>query len=282
MKNAVKLYTFLVLIFIFLYSLSGSFSGSFGVVGEFLSFGLPVFVGYAVSRKYKREREEIKGVAERESTLFGLSGRSTLGFLPLVFPLIALVFGIAWLTSLALGALGLSGSTVEDAPLFEMLLLHALVPSILEEMLFRYLPMKLLAPYSKRWCVILSTLYFGLIHMSIFQLPYALLAGFVFIVLDIACDSVLPSVILHFLNNTVSILWIKYGTGDDFVLVFLVLLIALALLSLIPIIIKRKSYTAALIVALDNGEGNSELYSPAIFIGFTLIMSIMNTLSLGG
>lgn len=282
MKNAVKVFTFLVLIFILLYSFSASMSGVFGIAFEIFAFGAPVAVGYAFSRRYKREREEVAGVAEPESTLFGLSGRAALGLMPLIIPLISIVFLVAYLTSLVLGALGLSGSTVEDAPLHEMILLHALVPSLLEEMLFRYLPMKLLAPYSRRWCVILSSLYFALIHMSIFQLPYALLAGAVFIAVDLACDSVWPSVILHFLNNTVSVLWIKYGADPGFAAVLIGTLIVGSIISLIPVFIKRKDYVGSFQFSLDSGTGNTELTSPMIFIAFTLIMSILNTVSVGG
>ncbi len=276
MKNAVKLLTFLVLSFLLIYSASAALSSPFDIIVELLAFALPVAVGYSASRKYKREREEVAGVAEREPTLVGLDGGSAVRLLPLIAPTVAVVFLVSFLTSLLLGALGLSGSTVEDAPLWQMLLLHALMPAVLEEALFRYLPMKLIAPYSKRWCVILSSAYFALIHMNLYQLPYAFLAGFIFILLDIAAESVWPSVILHLINNAVSVLWIKYSSGSEFVLWFLIIMITLALAGAAVVIFRRKQYLSMAKTALSEGEPLTDLYAPMLFVTFTLLMTVFN------
>ena len=109
-----------------------------------------------------------------------------------------------------------------------MLIIHALLPSFLEEMLFRYLPMKLIAPYSRRLCILLSSAYFALIHFNLFQIPYALLAGLVFITVDLWADSVLPSFILHLLNNVISVLWIKYSASWEFATWYTVILVSLS------------------------------------------------------
>ena len=276
MKNAVKLFTFLVLAFLLIYSTSASMPVPFSIIVELLAFALPVGVGYAASRRYKQEREEVAGVAERESTLLGLSGDSARDILPTIAPTLSVIFLVSFLTSLLLGALGLSGRTVEDAPLFEMILIHALMPALLEEALFRYLPMKLIAPYSKRWCVLLSSSYFALIHMNLFQLPYAFLAGLIFIVIDIAADSVLPSLILHFVNNVISVLWIKYSADGVFVLWYLVIMISLSLVGLAFIFLRRKKYIALIKGVYEDGEPLTEVYAPVLLVCFTLTMTVMN------
>lgn len=276
MKNAVKLFTYFTLVFIILHLASALFSGVIATLVRVVAFALPAFAGYTASRRLKKEREEIAGVAERESTLLSLDGGSAAKLLTLLFPVIAIVFLISYLTSLLLGAIGADSTGVEDAPLIEMLLLHALMPAVLEELTFRYMPMKLLAPYSRRWCVILSSLYFALIHMNAFQLPYALAAGFIFIVVDIACDSIWPSFLLHFLNNAVSVLWIKYSGDPGFALWFVITLVALALLSLIPIVIRRKSYLADLKAALEDGEPLTERSAPMILVFLCLAMTVIN------
>lgn len=278
MNNAVKIYTFLIIVFILLFSASASFGAPFNILLELVAYAVPIFVGYLASRKFKREREEVAGVAEAESTLMGVSPKKLLALSPVVMPTLAVIFLISYLTSLVLGVLGLSGTTVEDAPIIEMILIHALVPAITEEMLFRYIPMKLIAPYSKRICAVISSAYFALIHMNLFQLPYALLAGAIFIVIDLYADSVLPSLVLHILNNTVSILWIKYSASGEYVIGFVITLVALALLSLIPIILKRREYLRSLREALRSGETLTDRYAPTLFIAFTLIMTLMNHL----
>ena len=137
--------------------------------------------------------------------------------------------------------------------------------------------MKLIAPYSRRWCAVLSAVYFALVHMSVFQIPYALVAGFIFILIDLAYDSVWPSFIIHILNNAVSVLWIKYSPNPAFALWFVILLSGSALISLVGVYFKRKEYASGLKYALDEGEMLSEYYSPMLFIGFALVMLIMNT-----
>ena len=278
MNNAVKVYTFLAIAFILLCSVSGMLPAPFNLIFEITAYAVPVFVGYFASRKFKREREEIAGVAEAESTLIGIEPRRLSWIAPLVMPTLGLIFLISYLTSLLLGALGLVGSTVEDAPIAEMLLMHALVPSLLEEMLFRYLPMKLIAPYSRRLTVVISSAYFALIHMNLYQFPYAFIAGAIFILIDIWADSVLPSFILHLLNNTVSVLWIKYSASPLFATWFVVILVSLSLLSLVPIIIKRRDYLATLKFATDKGDTLTDRYAPMLFILFTSIMTILNHL----
>ncbi|MBR2930167.1 MAG: CPBP family intramembrane metalloprotease [Clostridia bacterium] len=273
MNSAVKLYTVLVLIFIVLYSLAPAF-GILGVALELLAFAIPVAVGFVASRRYKREREEAKGLAEAESTLFGLSGDAALDLLPLVAPAVALIFLISFLTSLLLGALGMTADHVENEELWKMLLLHALMPSLLEEMLFRYLPMKLIAPYSRRTAILISSLFFALIHMSLFQLPYAFFAGLIFILIDLAADSVLPSMIIHFVNNTISVLWIKYAADPGFATCYVVILAALALISLIPIIIRRRRYAALLKDVTAKGEVLTDYSAPLILTALSALLML--------
>ena len=276
MNNSVKVYTFLIIAFIFLCSITGALPEPFNLILEIVAYGVPIFVGYLASRKFKREREEIAGVAEAESTLIGVRREKTVGILPLVMPTLGIIFLVSYLTSLLLGLLGVQGSTVEDAPLFEMIILHALVPSVLEEMLFRYLPMKLIMPYSKRFCVCLSSVYFALAHMNLYQLPYALLAGAIFILIDVWADSILPSFILHLLNNVVSVLWIKYSSSSEFSMWFIIILSSLAVLSLIPLVVKRREYIRAIADAVDKGETLTDRYAPMLFIVFASLMTLLN------
>lgn len=276
MKAAVKLFTGLVLVFVVMLSAGASIGGIFGEIISYGAYLLPVVIGYLASRKMKLSREEERGHYEKESTLFGISGESASIFLPVLLPTVAIAFLLSYLVSLLLGVFGFESPVVADAPLVEMLVAHALVPAVLEELLFRYLPMKLLLPYSKRWCIILSSLYFAFVHMSLFQIPYALFAGVIFISIDIMCDSVLPSMIIHLVNNTISVLWIKYSANGDFALIYCAVLAALALLSLIPIIARRKAYSERISPLFDVGEGVGDIYSPVIIIGFSTVMAAIN------
>ena len=90
---------------------------------------------------------------------------------------------------------------VLEGGFFEAALRYALLTAVLEELIFRYLPMRLLAHRSPRAALLLSSLFFSLVHCDLFQMPYALFAGAVFMILDLAANSVIPSLVIHFLNN---------------------------------------------------------------------------------
>lgn len=279
MKTAVKLFTVLIFVFTVLLSVGASVGGIIGELITYAAYLLPVVIGYLASRKMKYEREEQRGHYEAEATLLGMSRDTASVFVPTMIPTVAIAFLISFLVSLLLGSFGFESPTVEDAPLVKMLVVHALLPAVLEELLFRYLPMKLLLPYSRRWCIILSSLYFAFVHMSLFQIPYALFAGVIFIAVDIMCNSVLPSMIIHLVNNTASVLWIKYSGDSGFAVIYCAVLVLAALLSLVPFFTERKSYAERLKLLFDVGEGVGDTYSPIILIGFCSIMAAINLVS---
>lgn len=280
MKRALRLLTVLDLLFIFLLSASGSVPGIGGDVVYFLAFGIPLFIGFAAAVRLRREREEIAGVSEAPFLRFGISRSGVLRLLPLIAPTVLLVYLIALLTSLLLGLLGYTGSTVADAPFWQMLVLHAVIPAVLEELLFRYLPIKLLYPYSPRACVFISALYFAFIHLDLFKMPYAFAAGVIFAVLDIACDSILPSLTVHLINNAASILLMKYGDLPSFTTYYFVVLGTLVAISLVFILIRRKDYVSAFRSALKNGE--SAEYKYVFFFAVIAVMCAILSLVSGG
>lgn len=62
-------------------------------------------------------------------------------------------------------------------PSLPLFLGAVLIAPIAEELLFRGLILKLLLPYGEAWAVTLSAVLFALAHGSLFQMPYALIAG---------------------------------------------------------------------------------------------------------
>ncbi len=228
-----------------------------GDVVYLLAFSLPLFLGYIYSRRAKRRREEERGLAEGEFKLFSLSGEKLCLFLPLIFPTVGLVFLISFLTSLAMSSLGVSAPVPEGS--FPRLLLSSVIaPSILEELVFRYLPMLIILPYSKRYTVIISAWCFAVIHNPV-SMPYALIAGVLFMLFDITAGSVLPSVILHFLNNLLSLVWMFFFAGRETALIFVLLLLLGSLISFGFVYALRKKY-AELFHSSWKSEGKPEEY----------------------
>ena len=266
MTEAVKLVTLVNIIFIILLLASSSVAGYLGEVLYYFAFAAPIFIGFYASGTLKKKREEIKGVAEPEEKYTSFSGKKALDILPLIVPTVTVVFCISYLTSLLLSLAGIQGATVENQGIFKMLLIHALVPAFLEEALFRYIAMRILLPYSKRWCIIYSAICFSLIHCDFTKMPYAFVAGVVFMAVDIAFESVWPSVILHLCNNAASVLWIKYCASTTACVIFFSVLVLFSTVSVAFIIVKRRKYRDLLRGLFDRGEGFAVSYAPALLI----------------
>ena len=262
MTESIKLVTFIDIIFIVMLMISGSLDGAWSEISYYLAFILPMMIGYYASRQFKHKREEIVGVAEPEDKLLAFNKKNIVTLAPLAFPAIALIFTVSLLTSILLSAFGISSPPVENTGIVRMLLVHALVPALFEEALFRYIPMKLLLPYSSRMCVLYSALCFALIHCSFSQMPYAFVAGVLFMMIDVAIGSVWPSVILHFINNAASVIWIMYCTALLESLIFVGVLFALAIIGAVVIYRKRNEYKTLLAGAFIKGEVGENSYAP--------------------
>ena len=276
MTEAVKLVTFLNTVFVVLLIASGSLGGYLGDIVYYLAFIIPIAIGFYSSGRLRIKREEIKGVAEEPETILGFDRSRLLRLLPLIAPAVLVVFLASLLSSLLLSLLGVASAPVEDTGIVRMLLVHALVPAFFEEALFRYIPMKLLMPYSKRWCILYSALCFALIHCSFVQMPYAFIAGLIFMLIDVALGSVWPSVILHLVNNTASVLWMKYCSGVGTSVVFVLLLVLLALISMLFVFRSKREYSKMLYGAFDKGESFGVSYAP---IALVVICSYVAALS---
>jgi len=77
----------------------------------------------------------------------------------------------------------------------------AVIPAITEEFLFRGLILKASKYFGNVFAVIISALAFSLYHMSPAQTIYQFVIGVVYGFIALASNSVLPTMILHFLNN---------------------------------------------------------------------------------
>jgi len=278
MKYAIKSLSFSYICFVAFLSLSGSISGVGGEVIYYLAFLLPLALGVRAADKCREEREAERGVAEPQPRLFTLSKEGISVLALSLFPAILLIIAVSLLTGLLLGLFGIENSGVEIQSLPVMLLIHALIPCITEELLFRYLPMRLLMPYSKRWCIIYSSVFFALVHCNLFQIPYALVAGLIFITLDIMYESVIPSLVLHFLNNAASVINMKYCQSEASNAIYLGIIILLAVISLVGIIAKRDRIKLRLKSSFEKGESTSELYPVYVFVALTLVLSFVSLL----
>lgn len=276
MTEAVKIVTFINILFIILLMVSGTVGGIVGEIVYYLAFFAPIAVGFYSAKGLKYKREEIAGVAEQRERFLDFRRDDIKTLLPLIAPTVMTVFTVSLITSLFLSLFGVKSPPVEEKGLVTMLLVNALVPAVLEEALFRYIPMKLLLPYSKRLCVIYSALYFALIHCSFSKMPYAFIAGTAFMIINISIGSVWPSLVLHFLNNVASVIWIKYCSGLFASVMFISILAALTIVSAVFIYKNHRAYRDLFCGALDKGEAVRNTYAPLALILITCYIASVN------
>ena len=94
----------------------------------------------------------------------------------------------------------------------------------------------------------------------------------IFASLDVMTGSILPSLILHFLNNSLSIIYTNVATGYE--IYFVLILIGLALISLVPVFLLRKKYAHKITSTFENDGKIPFSYEVVAFALVTLFVSI--------
>ena len=106
-----------------------------------------------------------------------------------------------------LDALGMSTESVglpEPKGIFETIawiFTMSVMPAIVEEFAFRVVVLGSLRRYSDTFAIFASAALFGLVHGNFVQIPFAFMVGLVFAYITINTGSVIPAMIIHFLNN---------------------------------------------------------------------------------
>lgn len=86
------------------------------------------------------------------------------------------------------------------------LLTLAVLPALLEEMVFRGYVLQTLRPYGDRTALLVSTLLFSLMHGNVLQIPFAFVVGLVLGYAVIQTNNIWLAVCIHFANNAMSVL----------------------------------------------------------------------------
>ena len=262
MKSAIKVITFADLTFIVCLIFAGITEGIISEIIYYASFGLPILMLYSYLKS--SESTPLKEIS------FTLNKERIKSSALLVFPAIAITVLLAYLTTLFMGAFGFSGSVIENTPIYTALITHALIPALLEEILFRYLPLKIMAAHSKRFAILLSAVAFSLCHTNLFQIPYAFFAGLVLAYITLHSGSLIPAFITHFANNALSVTTMLYPQSSPWLFASLG---ALAVISIVIIAFTRKSYADVLEIA-RKGEDETLSYTPLALLALSLFLAV--------
>lgn len=266
MKKSLLYVVAIDVVFIAFLMLSGIFRGIVSDIVYFAAFILPFVIFLLTSKKYGMERHRLTVLTD--SAGFGIT-------FSVAAPTVLLVFGLSMLTGWLVSMFATPPVIELEDNVFYAIILHALVPAVLEEALFRYIPLTLITPHSRKCAVILSSVLFAFAHCNLAQLPYALVAGIIFAWCDLAAGSIAPSVILHFVNNAVAIVWQKYIYGTDGVPIFVSVLVILALFSAIPIFLMRGRLKASMAFLRDKSDRMVLTREIAVYMVITLALSLI-------
>lgn len=87
-----------------------------------------------------------------------------------------------------------------------MVIIVAVVPAFVEELLFRGMILTNLLPYGRTTAVLASALLFGLMHQNIGQIFYTTVGGLVLGFIYVKTRSIWVGVLIHFVNNFISVI----------------------------------------------------------------------------
>lgn len=118
--------------------------------------------------------------------------------------------GISTLFSYILSLFGYvpsTGSSVDATWgfFFLSLLFTAILPGFCEEFTHRGMLKKGYESLGARKMIVYSSLLFGLMHMNVGQFFYATVIGVILCLIAISSDSIVPAMIVHFMNNAINV-----------------------------------------------------------------------------
>lgn len=267
MDKKISILTVNYTLFLILLFASGSTNGILSEIIYYLAFLLPIIITLFLTRK-----DKFKGG-------FSVDAEKTGKFAPIIAPTVSVIVIISFLTSFLIFYLTGKTNSVDLGDSFILALLtHALLPALLEEAVFRYIPMRLLESHSRCGTVIISAIFFSLIHHNLFVIPYAFIAGVIFMTVDIWANSVIPSIIIHFINNALSVGLIFFSDNPAFSPVIYVLLLILTVISLLFILKRRDEYLRMIRYSFDKGEGFKISGDVILFGAVCLFIAIIGLL----
>ena len=97
--------------------------------------------------------------------------------------------------------------------------------------------------------------------------------------IDMITGSIWPSVIIHFVNNVLSLIWMKYCHTPRGVWTFVAIFGAVTLISLVFILKKRDFYKKRLIAVFERGEEPKDMRAPLALMALSLFIAVVNLLS---
>ncbi|MBQ9862250.1 MAG: CPBP family intramembrane metalloprotease [Clostridia bacterium] len=165
----------------------------------------------------------------------------------------------------------------------------AVLPALIEEMIFRGYVLGILRPHGDGLAVVLSAVLFALFHGNVLQIPFAFILGLVLGYLMVQTDSIWPAVLLHFSNNLMSVLLNFFGKcfpGQEVVITTVTFVAVAAIGAVVLTVVCRLGY----VKTVGNGvslltvreRAGKLLFSPAMVLALAaLFLTVFSSMGSG-
>lgn len=124
----------------------------------------------------------------------------------------------------------------------------AVLPALVEEFAFRGVILNTLRKYSDGLAILISGTLFGLMHGNFSQIPFALVVGLILGYIAVKTNSLLPGMIIHFINNAISVTFSLLTTNTtlsdfEFILINSAVMLIIAVLAIISFVTLSKNHS---------------------------------------
>lgn len=131
----------------------------------------------------------------------------------------------------------------DTGTIISMLIVFAILPAICEEFVFRGIVMGSLRKYGDKIAIVISALLFALLHQSLSTMIFAFCSGVILGIIRKSSDSLIPSMIVHFLNNALGAMMSVLSSvmsDESYVLSYYIVVSILVFAGLLSLILLNK------------------------------------------
>lgn len=253
------------------------FSMSLGVLLQAFYMLLPAWLIYILT-KSTGDRSQIDAYRKPKSVKAFVLGICA-GFAGCIVGNIATSFFSTFLTES--GVTFFSGSEGMKIPtdwvsVLLFVINTAVMPALFEEFAFRGVIMQPLRKYGDWFAIIASSACFAVVHANMIQIPFAFIAGISLGYFCIKTQSIWTSVVIHFLNNLLSVAFSVYfeKNPEASSLPYLIIMATILVIGAAAMLVFKKTYT--LKVKKDSTVMNEKkfLRNAAFFATPTTVMAL--------
>lgn len=155
----------------------------------------------------------------------------------------------------------------------------AVLPAIFEEFYVRGAVLSFSKKYGEVFAVIASALLFAAIHMNISQAIFAFLAGVIFAMLTLKTNSIVPSMLLHFLNNGYSAFELIFHENKVVLMsinLIYLLLIIVGIIAIIVFLVKSRKTLCKHAIKIKNDKDIIFMFKDYTLILACILVIVMS------